>query len=81
MSAAISPGPELFQAALEKLALKPEEVLMVGDSLRYDLEPAKALGMNTAWVNRSRKALGSAQAPDIQVASLSQLRTLMLRGR
>ena len=37
--------------------------------------------MNTAWVNRSRKALGSAQAPDIQVASLSQLRTLMLRGR
>lgn len=75
------PRPELFQAALEKLALKPEEVLVMGDSLRYDLEPAKALGMNTAWVNRSRKALGSAQAPDIQVASLSQLRTLMLRGR
>lgn len=66
---------------MEKLSLKPEEVLVVGDSLRYDLEPAKALGMNTAWINRGRKALGSAQAPDIQVASLSQLRALMLRGR
>jgi len=75
------PRVEIFKAALEHLGLAPEEVLMVGDSLRYDLEPARALGMKTAWINRTRKPLGDAAAPDIQVASLSQLRALMLRGK
>ena len=75
------PRADIFKAALEHLGLKPEEVLMVGDSLKYDLEPARALGINTAWINRSRKALGDAAAPDLQVASLAQLRALMLRGK
>lgn len=75
------PRTEIFKAALEHLALKPEEVLMVGDSLRYDLQPAHALGMYTAWINRSRKPLGDAESPDVQVASLAQLRALMLKGK
>ena len=75
------PRADIFKAALEHLGLKPEEVLMVGDSLRYDLEPAHALGINTAWINRSRKSLGDAPTPDLQVASLAQPRALMLHGK
>lgn len=74
------PRPEIFKAALDKLQLKPQDVLMIGDSLQYDLAPAKELGMSTAWVNRSRRVLGDQPAPDIVVANLYQLRALMLQG-
>jgi HAD superfamily hydrolase (TIGR01509 family) len=37
------PDPDILLAAVEKLGVKPEEVVMVGDT-PYDLEPAKKLG-------------------------------------
>lgn len=45
------PEAEAFRRALAPLGVAPHEALMVGDSLDFDLEPAKALGMQTAWVN------------------------------
>ncbi len=37
-----------FKAALEKLNLKPEECLMVGDNPERDIKGAKSVGMKTA---------------------------------
>jgi len=43
------PNKKPFLYALKKLRLKPEECLMVGDSLKKDIVPAKKLGFRTAF--------------------------------
>jgi len=44
------PEPEAFLAVLRRLGVAPQDALMVGDSIDFDIVPAKALGMQTAWV-------------------------------
>ena len=43
------PSPKLFEAVLKAWQLPAENVVMIGDSLRKDIAPAKALGMRTLW--------------------------------
>jgi putative hydrolase of the HAD superfamily len=43
------PSRKPFLYALKRLGLKPEECLMVGDSLKRDIAPAKKLGFRTAF--------------------------------
>jgi len=45
----MKPHPRIYQYALEVMGLMPEETAMVGDSLRADVEGAKALGMIAVW--------------------------------
>lgn len=40
------PDPAIFEAALQRTAVAPQEAVHVGDSVRLDYLPAKALGMN-----------------------------------
>ncbi|WP_457741381.1 TIGR02253 family HAD-type hydrolase [Thermococcus sp.] len=49
---AIKPEPRIFLYALEKLGLKPEEAVYVGDSLSQDVYGAKHVGMTAVWINR-----------------------------
>ncbi len=49
MTGAYKPDPKVFLYALEKMGRNPPEVLMVGDSLRRDIGPAKKIGMMTAY--------------------------------
>jgi putative hydrolase of the HAD superfamily len=51
----IKPSTMLFHRAIGELGLRPAEILFVGDSLRADILPAKALGLDTAWVGASAK--------------------------
>lgn len=50
------PDPELFRYAIRQLSQKleepllPAEMLVVGDSLRNDILPAKSVGCRTAWL-------------------------------
>lgn len=44
------PDPRIFGLGVEALGLKPEEVLVVGDSLSKDIIPAESLGCKTAWI-------------------------------
>jgi putative hydrolase of the HAD superfamily len=41
-----------FRLAIEKLGMKPEEILFVGDSLRRDIEPAKKMEMKTLLIKK-----------------------------
>ena len=45
----MKPHPRLFHYALEQMGVAAEESVMVGDSLRADVEGAKTLGMVTVW--------------------------------
>jgi HAD superfamily hydrolase (TIGR01549 family) len=45
----MKPHPRLFQYALEQVGVAAEAAVMVGDSLRADVEGAKTLGMVAVW--------------------------------
>ena len=44
------PNPTLFRLGVDALELQPSEVLVVGDSLRKDIEPAESLGCHVLWL-------------------------------
>jgi HAD superfamily hydrolase (TIGR01549 family) len=46
------PHESIFRAALELLEVAPEEAAMIGDSIRDDLEGARALGLRAFLVDR-----------------------------
>ncbi len=64
---AYKPRKELFELALKKTGLAPEEVLHIGDSISSDVKGASALGIHALWLNRFGK-----EAPD-GVKSVSSL--------
>lgn len=45
------PSPKAFQHVLDHLGVQPREAVMVGDSLDFDILPARALGMRTVLVD------------------------------
>jgi putative hydrolase of the HAD superfamily len=49
---AAKPSPRIFQLALEKHAVDPDEAIHVGDSVRDDLEGACRAGLHGALVDR-----------------------------
>lgn len=44
------PNPTLFKLGIDALELEPSEVLVVGDSLRKDIQPAEQLGCQVLWL-------------------------------
>ena len=44
------PNPTLFRLGVDALELEAGEVLVVGDSLRKDIEPAESLGCQVLWL-------------------------------
>ncbi|MDT0276809.1 HAD family hydrolase [Blastococcus goldschmidtiae] len=76
---AYKPRPEPFARALSALGLRPEDVLHVGDSPSADVGGAGALGIDTAWINRSGRRPPEGCRPTITVSSLREL-LLRLRG-
>lgn len=47
----MKPDPLIFRTALDRMILKPEETLFIGDNVTRDLEGAKALRMPHAWLS------------------------------
>lgn len=60
------PSPEAFQHVLRQLGVAPQQAVMVGDSLDFDIIPAKALGMRTVWIDPD---LGSHASADLVIAT------------
>lgn len=46
------PNIAFYQGALNKIQLKPSEVLYIGDSVRLDYEPAYKIGFNVLIIDR-----------------------------
>ena len=73
------PDKEIFQYALEKMALKPEEVWMVGDNLVWDVYGAQQLGIFAVWNDYRGKGLpeNSKIIPDLTVPSIREMAELL----
>ncbi len=56
------PDPRAYEAMCARLAIAPERALFVEDMAR-NLEPAKALGMTTVWVDNGSEQAGRGADP------------------
>ncbi len=56
----MKPHPSIFQAGLKLLDVEPGEAVMVGDSMRQDIDGARQVGMRGVLVRRS----GNSVRPD-----------------
>lgn len=54
----VKPDPKIFKLVAQKLDLKPQEILMVGDNLIDDIKTAKKLGMQAILIDRANKHPG-----------------------
>jgi 2-haloacid dehalogenase len=76
------PCIRIFELAEERIAVRREQWLHVGQSIYHDVIPAQSLGIATVWVNRPspRPGAGAAKAaagkPDLEVPNLQTLAKL-----
>jgi HAD superfamily hydrolase (TIGR01509 family) len=70
----LKPDERAFLTVLEKMEVKPEEALMVGDEIERDLIPAKNLGMEVILIDRENKIENSSIK---KISSLKELKNLL----
>ena len=63
------PDPRVYQSGFDQMAaklpgLRPEEILMIGNSYRHDILGAMEAGWQTAWVRRPSDFAPSAHEPE-----------------
>jgi FMN phosphatase YigB (HAD superfamily) len=79
------PRVEIFEAVVDSMGIKPEEILHVGDNLRADVEGAAAAGMRTVWLTRQvadpQRAMDryDGPSPDFSLEDLLDLPVLAAR--
>ena len=67
---AYKPSLEPFEKALGEMDATAEEVLHVAFGFKYDVGPAKQLGLRTAWINRHREEAPGPERPDYEWTDL-----------
>lgn len=70
----MKPHPSIFAAALNRIDVRPADALMVGDSVRHDIEGALCVGMRAALLNRSDRPHPLEQ--DLAARGVPTIRTL-----
>jgi HAD superfamily hydrolase (TIGR01662 family) len=70
----MKPHPSIFLSALAKLDVAPKDAVMVGDSLRHDIEGALNIGMRAVWLHRGDSAAPTSLA--VHDASVPVIRSL-----
>ncbi|MCA1053893.1 HAD family hydrolase [Rossellomorea aquimaris] len=66
------PDTAMFMHALDRLSLKPEEVVMVGDNLKTDILGSRRTGIRNVWINR-HELHPEEVVPDYEIKELSEI--------
>ncbi|MDO9403229.1 MAG: HAD hydrolase-like protein [Polaromonas sp.] len=75
MARAYKPTEAIFKLAIDRLGVAPENILHCSLASWADIDGAKPLGMNVAWINRGAEVLGPWQArPDFECPTLDGAR-------
>jgi HAD superfamily hydrolase (TIGR01662 family) len=72
----LKPHPSIFEAALQLVGARPQESVMVGDSLAHDIEGARRVGMRGVLVHRGDPPV-TASADVAVIRDLSELPALL----
>ncbi len=77
------PEAAIFELALKRLELRPEQAAFVGDSYNQDIRPSKLLGLTTVWLRND--AMSAPLPPDfdpaladLEISRLTDLEALVL---
>lgn len=78
---ALKPAPYSFLETAKQLGVKPEQVLYVGNSIKYDVEGARRAGMKSAYLLTGWRKLFRCRvkSADICFSSYRQLQNIMLK--
>ena len=72
------PDPRIFQLALERLRLPPEQAIFIGDSYERDMMPSAQLGLKTIWLKGPNPRVPEHATPvDAVITRLSELEVLV----
>lgn len=73
------PAPEIFHATEEKLSLKPEDLIIIGDNYQSDILGAINVGWKTIWYNHIRlDSTGFPAKPDYECQSMDDVVSTLL---
>jgi len=73
----MKPHRSIFDAALTKAGVRPEEAVMVGDSIKHDIDGALAIGMRAVLLRRSGEVPADLPAGLPVVTTLTDLPALL----
>lgn len=71
------PHTDMFDAACEKLLIKPSQLLHVGDCGRSDIQGAINAGCQTAWISCYDVGKPLTVLPNIELSDISELHHLL----
>jgi len=67
------PNPRIFQKALESLGIGASETVFIGDSVLFDVEGPKKMGMKTVLMRKSSTEGKKTGNPDAMISGLDEL--------
>ncbi|MCI8641413.1 MAG: noncanonical pyrimidine nucleotidase, YjjG family [Clostridia bacterium] len=71
------PNPKIFNVLLDKINLKPNEVIMIGDSLEKDIKGAGNANIKAIWYNHNNKINNTEIKPYCQITNLIELKNIL----
>ena len=71
------PATEVFQNALKQMNISASHILHVAAGYKYDVIPAKTLGIKIIWVNRKKIKIQEDIAPDYEMSDLTSLPSIL----
>lgn len=72
------PDPAIFQLGVDALALRSDEVLVIGDSYKKDIVPARAIGCKVMWLKGKGWSVQEDEQEDSSIIeSLTQVLKLL----
>jgi HAD superfamily hydrolase (TIGR01662 family) len=73
----MKPHPSIFDAALQRASVRASDAVMVGDSVKADIDGARAAGMRGILLRRSGERPESLPQDIAVISTLHQLRSLL----
>lgn len=67
------PEMRIFEAAMKKMLVNPNEAIMIGDNLLSDIEPTQKLGLKGIWYNKEKIKNNTHIKPDIEINQIKDL--------
>jgi putative hydrolase of the HAD superfamily len=67
------PAPALFAYTLERIGVRSEDAVMVGDKLTTDMLGAVRSGIHSVWINRTEQVRTGIAEPEYTIKNLQEL--------
>jgi len=73
----MKPHRQIFRTALDRMGVRPEQALYVGDQMVKDVKGSARVGMKSALINRSGGFRRGRCRPDHEIRTLSEVHNLL----